>query len=279
MWGPAESFISDNNALALATIMSIPLWAYLYTLHDKKWIRGLCIAAIALSAASVLGSHSRGGFLAIAAMAAFLWLKGKNKLILGIALVAIGTLLLALMPQEWEDRMRSISEYKEDASAQGRIQTWTMLFRLALDRPFVGGGFEPYTREIFQRYLPEYPDTHSAHSIYFQVLGEHGFVGLGLFLLFWFLTWRMGTRIAARSRGKEDLMWAFWLARMIQVSLVAYFVGGTFLNLAYWDMPYYLMVILAVTQHVLKLNESSDEASAPHRVQVHANRQAGSSVQ
>ena len=44
---------------------------------------------------------------------------------------------------------------------------------------------------------------------------------------------------------------------MIQVSLVGYFVGGMFLNLAYWDMPYYLMIALVVTWHVLK-------AKAPH---------------
>ena len=89
---------------------------------------------------------------------------------------------------------------------------------------------------------------HAAHSIYFQVLGEHGFVALGLFLLFWALVWRMCSQVAALTQDRPDEHWAYWLAQMIKVSLVAYLVGGAFLNLAYWDVPYYLFVAVAVTR-------------------------------
>ena len=42
-----------------------------------------------------------------------------------------------------------------------------------------GGGFETYSKSVFQKYNPSYDRTHAAHSIYFQVLGEHGyFVGM-----------------------------------------------------------------------------------------------------
>ena len=64
----------------------------------------------------------------------------------------------------------------------GRINTWTMAYNLANARPIVGGGFEMYTRRTFQEYAPNPEDVHSAHSIYFQMLGEHGYVGLCLFL-------------------------------------------------------------------------------------------------
>ncbi len=148
--------------------------------------------------------------------------------------------------------MDTIGTYEEDRSAQGRIKTWTMLTNLALDRPLVGGGFEPYTPEVFRHYLPDYDRVHSAHSIYFQVLGEHGFVGLALFIVFWMLTWRLSRRIIKHTKNDPQSKWAYWLAAMIQVSLVGYFVGGMFLNLAYWDMPYYLMIALVVTWHVLK---------------------------
>ncbi len=76
-----------------------------------------------------------------------------------------------------------------------------MLWNLAVDRPFTGGGFETYQRWIFQKYNPGYDGTHAAHSIYFQVLGEHGFVALGLFLMFWALVWRMCNQVATMSRG------------------------------------------------------------------------------
>ena len=148
--------------------------------------------------------------------------------------------------------MNTISTYEQDSSAMGRISTWTMLSNLALDRPLVGGGFEPYTTEVFRRYLPDYDGTHSAHSIYFQVLGEHGFVGLALFIVFWMLTWQLSRRIIKHTKNDPESKWAYWLATMIQVSLVGYFVGGMFLNLAYWDMPYYLMIALVVTWHVVR---------------------------
>jgi len=71
---------------------------------------------------------------------------------------------------------------------------------------------------------------------------------------------------------------------MIKVSLVAYFVGGTFLNLAYWDMPYFLFVAIAVTHKILRQarspladNRSVDRsvASVPANAQVTLRRDAG----
>ena len=155
--------------------------------------------------------------------------------------------------------MNTINTYTEDESALGRLNTWTMLYNIAVDRPFVGGGFEPYSQEVFRRYFPDYERTHSAHSIYFQVLGEHGFVGFALFALFWILTWRLARRIVKHTRNVAGSKWAYWLAVMIQVSLVGYFVGGTFLNLAYWDMPYFLMIVLVITWHAVR-NESTEPA-------------------
>jgi putative inorganic carbon (HCO3(-)) transporter len=252
VWGPPLSFIADNNALALATIMTIPLLAYFYIMSTKRWIRAAIVVSIGLCAASALGSYSRGGLLAIIAMSAFLWIKAKGKLWLGLVVVLLGLGFYSFMPSKWEERMDTIGTYEEDSSASARIKTWTMLTNLALDRPLVGGGFEPYTHEVYRRYLPDYYRAHSAHSIYFQVLGEHGFVGLALFIVFWMLTWRLSRRIIKHTKNDPQSKWAYWLAAMIQVSLIGYFVGGMFLNLAYWDMPYFLMIALVVTWHVVR---------------------------
>jgi probable O-glycosylation ligase (exosortase A-associated) len=260
VWGPPASFIQDNNAFALAAIMAIPLMAYLYIIHPQRWVKFGLAGAMALTAASAFGSHSRGGLLAIAAMGGFLWLKSRRKVFSGILLVAAAMTLVAFMPEQWEDRMASITEYKEDSSAQGRINTWQMLTNLAMDRPLVGGGFEPYQRWVFDIYKPDYPGIHSAHSIYFQVLGEHGFVGFGLMALFWLLVWAACSSVARMARGNAEEAWAYWLAQMVKVSLVGYFVGGAFLNLAYWDVPYYLFVAIAVARFVLVRARREEQA-------------------
>ena len=168
------------------------------------------------------------------------------------------------MSPAWLERMATISNYQQDPSAIGRIETWKMLTNLALARPFSGGGFEAYERWIFDIYNPEYPGTHSAHSIYFQVLGEHGFVALALFLLFWALVWRMCSQIVRATEHVPESRWAYWIAQMTKVSLVAYFVGGAFLNLAYWDMPYFLFVAVAVTRTLVRQPvQATKTATAP----------------
>lgn len=261
VWGPDDSFIADNNAFALANVMSIPLWAYLFTQYKhRQLVRFGIVVAVTLSAAGVVGSHSRGAIVAIIAAGAFLWLKGRQKLALGSLLVMSAVAALSFMPQEWSERISTITNPRGEESANSRLETWTMLWNLAVDRPLVGGGFEPYQRWIFQKYNPTYDGTHAAHSIYFQVLGEHGFIALGLFLLFWVLVWRMCNQIVRESRGNSEQHWAFWLAQMIKVSIVAYLTGGAFQNLAYWDMPYYLFVAIAVARCALR---SSTTAAQP----------------
>lgn len=248
VWGPAESFIEDNNHLALAVVMTIPLWAYLFIIHRQRWVRIGIGAAIVLSTVSAVGSQSRGALLAIVAMSMFLWLKGRSKVLIGAVLVFVAISVVTFMPSSWETRMGTILTYEQDSSAVGRIETWRMLFNLAADRPFTGGGFEPYVQWIADTYNPSYGRIHAAHSIYFAVLGEHGFIALALFLLFWALVWRMCTQVAKATQGKPDQSWAFWLAQMIKVSLIAYLIGGAFLSLAYWDMPYFLFVAIAVAR-------------------------------
>jgi probable O-glycosylation ligase (exosortase A-associated) len=260
VWGPEGTFVYDNNALAVANLMSIPLWIFFYSIARKPWVKLAILACVLLTAVAVFGSHSRGALLAISAMSVFLWLKSRRKLLVGMLFAAVGAAIIAFMPSKWEERMGTIATYEEDASASERIDAWRMLYNLAVDRPVLGGGFEPYTKEVYERYYPQYSKPQVAHSIYFQVLGEHGFIGLALWALFWFLTWRSCRIVIAKARGSPADTWAYWLAHMVQVSLVCYFVGGAFLNLAYWDMPYYLMVLMAVTRHALAAEKVEESA-------------------
>jgi O-antigen ligase len=64
--------------------------------------------------------------------------------------------------------------------------SWRVAMLIAADRPLYGGGFRVFVnRATYDIYMPEYPRGfgHDAHSIYFNLLGEHGWVGLGLFVL------------------------------------------------------------------------------------------------
>jgi putative inorganic carbon (hco3(-)) transporter len=263
VWGPTGSLIEDNNSLALATVMTVPLLHYLYLQTSRRWIRWGLFGAELLCGLSVLGSYSRGAFLAITAMLGSLWWKSRAKLVTAVALLLMIPVAIGFMPEKWDQRMRSIETYDQDASSLGRINAWRMAVNLANDRPLVGGGFEIYTEKVFARYAPNPEDLHAAHSIYFQMLGEHGYVGLMLFLLLWFFVWRDASWIIRYSRDHGELRWALDLARMIQLSLIGYAVGGAFQNQAYFDLPYELLVATVLTRLLVeKAVESHKERTA-----------------
>jgi probable O-glycosylation ligase (exosortase A-associated) len=251
VWGPDGSFIAGNNELALALTMTVPLMYYLRSLATKAWMRWAWAGGIVLTALCILGSQSRGALLAIAAMAVYLWRHSDKKIRFGLALVVVAAALLSFMPSTWEERMRTIETYEQDNSAMGRINAWWMAYNLASDR-FLGGGFDAGSGEMFAKYAPNPLSVHAAHSIYFQVLGDHGFVGLGLFLLFWVLTWRAATWVRRNAQPVDDMQWAARLASMIQVSLAGYFVGGAFLSLAYFDLPYDLMATVVMLKVIVQ---------------------------
>jgi probable O-glycosylation ligase (exosortase A-associated) len=251
VWGPPQSMIEDNNHLAVALLMVLPLGYYLFTQHAQQWIRLGLILAMLLITVSVIGSYSRGAFLAILAVALFFWWKSRNRFIIGIFGVLALPVLFLSMPQSWHDRMATIGEYQEDASAMGRLNAWEYAYNVANDR-FLGAGFESWTPYTFARWAPDPQKVHAAHSIYFSVLADHGWVGLALFVGIFFAAWRLCTRIIAATRDGPEHSWAHELAKMLQVSLIAYAVGGAFLSLSYFDLPWHIVGILMIMRSLLE---------------------------
>jgi len=250
VWGPG-GFIGGNNEIALAIILVIPLMRVLQLQSKNFWVRyGLSVAMV-LSAAASFGSQSRGALLATAAMSLYLWLKSPRKILFGIGILVVGGLLLAFMPESWDQRMNSIGNYQNDASSMGRINAWWMAWNLAKSH-FFGGGFDIYTPAIFDLYAPNPNNLQAAHSIYFQVLGEHGFIGLFLFLAIWWSVWRSANWLIAHGEKNPETLWCKHLGAMCQVSLVGYAVGGAFLSLAYFDLPYDILLLVVVARRWLQ---------------------------
>lgn len=260
--GPPESFIEDNNSLALALVMILPLMRYLQLNSAQRWVRLGLTAAMVLSVLSALASYSRGAFLAITAMAFMLFMKSRRKGIILAAMLVLIPAVLSFMPEKWYERIETIEHYDQDKSTLGRFNAWWFAYNLAMDRP-VGGGFNTFDPKLFQHYAPEPNNFHDSHSIYFEVLGEHGFVGLFLFLLLLWLTFRNGSWVNRHAAGREDLRWALDLSAMVQVSLVGYAVGGAFLGMAYYDLYWHLVAINLLTRTLVEqaLKEAKSAAA------------------
>jgi putative inorganic carbon (HCO3(-)) transporter len=246
VWGPPGGFIEDNNALAVALVMTIPLMHYLRMITKRPLVRFGLLVLMLLTATSVLGSQSRGALLAVTAMCLVLWLRLSKKLVAGVLLATVFAGLVTFMPASWHERMGTIQTHEEDRSASERLIAWEMTFNLANDRP-IGGGFEIYNRAVYDRYYPEARIPQAAHSIYFSMLGEHGYPGLILFVLAFALSYAMAGRMRRQAAQRPETAWVHLLAGMCQVSIVGYAVGGAFLSLAYYDFAYNIIVMLVVT--------------------------------
>jgi putative inorganic carbon (HCO3(-)) transporter len=245
VWGPPGGFIEGNNELGVALVMTIPLMNFLRIVATRRWVRLGLLVLMCLCAVSALGTQSRGALLAISAMGLIFWVRSSRKVVTGLAVSLLAVMLVSFMPASWDERMSTIKSYDEDGSAMARLESWKFAFRLANDK-FFGGGFDVYTPANYAHYNPASLLPQAAHSIYFSVLAEHGYIGLLIFLLLWLLTFRMAGALRSKSKDRAETSWIFHLASMCQVSLVGFAVGGAFLSLAYFDFAYNIIVMLVV---------------------------------
>ena len=246
VWGPPASFIGDNNSLALALLMILPLIRHLQAVSKQRWVVMALWAAMGLTVVAIFGTYSRGGVVGLAVMLPILLLKGRQRLYTAAALIVVLAAALPLMPSYWFTRMASIAQFDTDLSMRGRTEAWTFAVRVALDNPVIGGGFRVFLDEdLFRRYVPDALTNRNFHSIYFEVLAENGIIGLILFLGLGVSTMMTTWRIDRMTRGRVELAWANSLARMIQVAVIGYAVGGLILNFGFFDF-YYTLIALAV---------------------------------
>jgi putative inorganic carbon (hco3(-)) transporter len=253
VFGPDDTMISDNNELGLAFVVLLPLIGYLRAVSKHALARMGALATIVLTIVATLGTYSRGALVALIAMACFHAVRSRTGMVLLVLGAVLAAGLPALAPASWLDRMRSIGSYNEDASFQGRVAAWRTSVNIAMARPLVGGGFAAVERDdIVKRFKsPGSRDSgKAAHSIYFEVLGDTGFVGLALYLAVVGFAALNTVMVLWLARSRPDLDWARKLARALQTALVAMLVGGSALSMAYYDG---FLVILALSSCLLSV--------------------------
>lgn len=264
--GPPDTMVTDRNQLSVGLLVAMPLMNYLRLQSRHRLIRIGLVAAMVITLFAVIGSQSRGALVALAATAAVLWFRSSGKVVSGVVIVAAVAAVITFMPDTWVARMNTLNTYEQDQSAMGRVQIWETAFLLARMRPLVGSGFlGTQYAEIVNMVTPG-TTPRAAHSIWFEVLGEHGFPTFLIWLSIIAAGAVYSLRIARATAGRTDLRWAHDLARMSQVSMVAYVVGGSFLSLGYWDFFWTLIVVLGATHGIVRravAAPGASEAAAP----------------
>ncbi len=273
VWGPPGGNLAGNNELAVGLVIILPWMYYLREVARRKWLRLGLMLSMGAVAFGILGSQSRGALLAVTAMALVLGIKSRHMIRTTVGLALVGVAALAFMPDSWTQRMDTIQTYEADTSAMSRIWTWKTLFNAALDRPLVGAGFRADNQLVFMTYAPSEGfemfrgSVFVAHSIYLQALGEHGFVGLGIYLMLGVWTWTAASKLAKQTLDDPEFAdWVPRLMRMTQVSLIGFAVGGAFLSLMLLDLTYYIpgiVVLVYATVHERRRQRAVAVVSTP----------------
>ena len=250
--------IGDNNSLATALLMTIPLFYYLALWSAMRVVRISLLMALGLSIITVVMTFSRGGFVGLMVLGAF-FVKNSRRKVSSLFFVAVASVMIySLAPATWFDRLSTIASSDNDASFMGRVVAWKISWLIAMDHPFFGGGMHAVQRfSVWESYKPflylldfvttppadDFP--HAAHSSYFEVLGDLGFVGLVVFLSMLGVGLWNCRQIIRLSRGNASLAWAADLGRMLQISLVIYVVTTAALSMAYFELIYILIALIS----------------------------------
>jgi probable O-glycosylation ligase (exosortase A-associated) len=262
--GMSNHVLGDRNELSVAFVMTLPLCYYLLGEYGQrsKLLRLALLGTMAMLAIGVIGTQSRGGFVALLALGGYLFLKSERKILLGILIVLVVVAVSYLVTSDYASRIDTIAAADSDDSFMGRVVAWKLSFIMAMRYPFFGGGFKSLeyfpmwaslSRDFFAypwfytgTALPNATVARAAHSVYFQILGEHGFVGLALYVGALAGSFFKAGSVSRRARKAGAPAWISTSATMIQLSIFAFALGGAALSFAYFDLIFALFALVAV---------------------------------
>lgn len=271
--GISTGALNDNNLFALGMVMLLPIYLHLYKFSANRWVRWALLGGFVLTIFTVIGSNSRGGFLAMVVVGFWYWLTSQKKL-LSLVLVAIVALgVLQVGSDRFFDRISTIKSAGEDYSFMTRVAAWRVNLAVGMGNPVFGGGFDaPFNRSVWNEYKDKpspftidmdkfYP--HAAHSIYFQVIGDLGLLGLIWFLALLASAFVARIRIKAlAARAGPEWAWASDLSTALVLSLVAFMAGGAAVSLAYYELVYMIIMLVAVLHRLVAQAVKSKVAEA-----------------
>ena len=262
-------FVNDNSGLyegstlSMVAIALIPLLIWVArngTIFPRsKWTLMFAAALVFACVLIPIGTSTRTGLVCIGVLAVLMLRSVKHRFLYMGAAAAVLTLTVPFLPKSYTERMSTMENAQGDESASTRLAVWKWTLDYAKDHP-MGGGFDAYRANSFtynKRVTTgegnsqavetiEITDKARAyHSAYFEMLGEQGWPGLGLWLWLQALgLWQMERvrRILRKSEDADDKAWHS-LATALQQGQVIYLVGALFVGIAFQSFIYMLIAL------------------------------------
>lgn len=252
--------LEEGATLSAIAISLIPLLLFVIRnntlLPQNRWVKLGYIGLIVLSISAAIGTYERTGLVAMVVVSVALWLQSRHKFLFGAGLLAAAVVLGTVTSAKWQERIHTITTYREDSSAYSRILVWEWTWNFVKTHP-LGGGFEAYlvnhlagaaAAEISNDTSVERVNPRASsvafHSIYFEVLGEQGYVGLALYLSIIAVAYRNLLRIRRLKAPvpEDEIRWCRDLAKAVGASLTTMLISGAFIGIGFTPLVYYFVV-------------------------------------
>tara|TARA_R100001377_G_scaffold85101_2_gene70279 strand:- start:2740 stop:4026 length:1287 start_codon:yes stop_codon:yes gene_type:complete len=267
--GFSGHMLGDRNDLSVAINMAIPLMIYLISQTKHKLLRTGLIFLVILNVIAIVGTYSRGGFIGLIILTGYFLIKSKRK-VLWIMLTVIGlSVASTFVPSGWSDRMNTVSTAtSQDSSFIGRLWAWKISVKIA-NNNFFGNSFlasqDPLAWSLYRTeiddfgpvYTPPIPAdkaAKAAHNLYFQVLGDMGYIGLLTYLLILLLLYFRLKKLTKKAKELE-CEWCAHLSSMMSISLIGYLITGANVSMAYFDLIYIIIALSYVIEYKILIKK------------------------
>lgn len=165
---------------------------------------------------------------------------------MSLVIIILIVAVFMFLPSKWFERMATISTYELDQSARQRLDSWYFSYQMAKAN-FLGGGFECFTPEQYLKHASdpelnirknEYGDlvAHTAHSIYFEVLAEHGFIGLIIYMACLISILYSLVKINWMYSAKPEFKWISAFSNAFIVSIIGFMISAAFVSRAFFEL-------------------------------------------
>ncbi len=247
----------DNNGGGLMLAMGVPLCYFAWEGIRSYW-RWLYLALIPVLIHAVLMSYSRGAMLSLIGAIPLYLLYSRHRLQMFFALGIMAMLVPVLAGKEIRQRFFTIAEHAQDDSANSRKTSWSIAIRMANQHPIFGMGIR--NSNLFTRAWGADMEGRTIHSQYLQTAADSGWVALGLYLaaLGSCLKSMSTVRRMAHRWPDDEARRAYAMACGVKSSLVVFCIGGAFLSLEHFELPYLLLLLGAQLGSVLSVEQSHD---------------------
>jgi O-antigen ligase len=252
-FGPG-GWLWDENDLAFTLNAAMGIGVYLLIEAKTVASRLTLSAALAILAAGVAATNSRGGFVGFAVLGLYQLVFGPYRRGVAVCMVLAVCMLALFAPAGYWDEVRSIAGAAEKGdTGEQRLYFWSLGWKMFLDYPIAGVGTNNFGIRAPEYHDPtrtgwkQHPWGRAAHSLYFTLLPEHGLIGVALFggMLVWCVR-------AARSLRRSwlgppqrpDCRTVGLLASGLTAGLFAALATGAFLSVLYypptWVLPAFI---------------------------------------